>query len=1129
MLHDGYTATQVAGVLGTLGAGESGLNPANFNPAGGGLGSFGIAQWRGPRQEALNTFASSRNLDPKDADTQAQFLIDELHGTLSSAGGDLRKANTVGDAARIWMNEYEKPGLDYSGKTIAAGSRALPSVLEYARQLNASAASGAAGATNPTAIPTTQAGPGFLKLPDYDKGAPIPTGTGGDGVTQADRDAFARAHEADLSPWKEFAKHAGGEAAAGMASLAGIPGDLMDVGNYITGGLLYKPLGWTSPDQVVGAPKSYLSLNNDKFEKAPAGSPGNPANSAHLADATNSVLGYDPSAPTNTMGTIGKWVGMIAPFAMGGAIGDLAEASRVTKAATEAAELSRTAAAPAEAGGVAGGVAGGAARGAAEGAANETAGGATGGAASPAGSPGLTVTEAPGQAVAEPTAAASRAAARMTPEQAAQIQGNPAWHLFDKAVLEPIAQGVGLGDAQTAIKDWTGSDQVAQTAMLPLALLMNTRIPVFTNLTEQAGNILYKSGQAARRMLGGGGAGEFDPAAISAMTPSQARDVFGQSIASATSEALDNAKAQIANISMPRSPTLSTLDTSNPAAWNTAASDLFTTAVNGTYNAAKMNERALWGGVDRTAARDFTAPVALKDQLAANFRNEVATLNRQPTDFPSKILDQVFAKPGGGSDAPGPQMVRTGVLDAQGNPVMRAVSDTTGPGLPRGLQPMDNLGAGQNTRSALEGEIRKLEMDPSIPGRRSQIGYLQQISNSLLDAMTQGDPGANPDAFRTAMNYSRALNAFRQTPEVAGVLAKSATGADQVNSALALDRFLKAGQAGTSGIRTLATAAQQLGGGEGAIGMVKDALRQKFAQEVAPHGYVSPEAAAQFMGPRKFGPMLAQPQFADVLADMKSAVKGEGQVGNVLGLGTNRTPGFGNTAGNADARRAATDLWLDNPVDQVMKALKGAPNQASAGERVLSQLARDPTGMATKGFIRVVSEDAFANGPAGLAKWADGNRGIVQAIGKVDPGFPQRLNALANPTKGPGLIATAADLGARVLGSRLGEKLAGGTGSELVLASAGSRIARQFLGQLSPSGALDVGAKVLAEPQAFDALNKGFRGSMPHLRILSAWLGSSPAAVVLNNLITQQQQTTGPTPARPQGLPQGTLGPLYTP
>ena len=103
----GYSKEQAAGIVGNLSI-ESSLRPTAFNPAGGGAGAVGLAQWRGERLERLKAFAASQGKGYLDPQLQADFIDRELRTTESVAGGLLRAATTPEEAARVFSLAYER-------------------------------------------------------------------------------------------------------------------------------------------------------------------------------------------------------------------------------------------------------------------------------------------------------------------------------------------------------------------------------------------------------------------------------------------------------------------------------------------------------------------------------------------------------------------------------------------------------------------------------------------------------------------------------------------------------------------------------------------------------------------------------------------------------------------------------------------------------------------------------------------------------------------------------------------------------------------------------------------------------------------------------------------------------------
>lgn len=85
---------------------ESGFNPGIVGDNG---AAFGLLQWNGPRKRALEQFAAQVGGNPADPRIQAQFTLYELNGPESAAGRALAGATTPGEAAAIFLNQYERP------------------------------------------------------------------------------------------------------------------------------------------------------------------------------------------------------------------------------------------------------------------------------------------------------------------------------------------------------------------------------------------------------------------------------------------------------------------------------------------------------------------------------------------------------------------------------------------------------------------------------------------------------------------------------------------------------------------------------------------------------------------------------------------------------------------------------------------------------------------------------------------------------------------------------------------------------------------------------------------------------------------------------------------------------------
>ena len=118
----GANATQALAATSIIQA-ESGLNPAAFNPAGGGHGAQGLAQWRGDR---IKNFIAREGVDPLHAtpDQQIDFLQHELTTSYQPALQALLAAKTFPQAQQAYSWNFE------AGKD----PRALPGVASDIRR-----------------------------------------------------------------------------------------------------------------------------------------------------------------------------------------------------------------------------------------------------------------------------------------------------------------------------------------------------------------------------------------------------------------------------------------------------------------------------------------------------------------------------------------------------------------------------------------------------------------------------------------------------------------------------------------------------------------------------------------------------------------------------------------------------------------------------------------------------------------------------------------------------------------------------------------------------------------------------------------------------------------------------------
>ncbi len=100
----GYGNQQVAGMMANA-QHESGFDPTAFNPSGGGMGAYGLFQWRAGRQKALKAL---KNYDT--IEVQVAFAATELSTGYQNANMKLINSTSPSDASYNFCVYYEVPG-----------------------------------------------------------------------------------------------------------------------------------------------------------------------------------------------------------------------------------------------------------------------------------------------------------------------------------------------------------------------------------------------------------------------------------------------------------------------------------------------------------------------------------------------------------------------------------------------------------------------------------------------------------------------------------------------------------------------------------------------------------------------------------------------------------------------------------------------------------------------------------------------------------------------------------------------------------------------------------------------------------------------------------------------------------
>lgn len=105
---------------------ESGLNP-DLNErspvVAGSRGGYGLAQWTGPRRRDLEAFAEAQGRPVSDPDVQMDFLLQELNGPEADAYQRLLNSGSTSEAARAFLDHFERPTEAHRQRRAAAYSR----------------------------------------------------------------------------------------------------------------------------------------------------------------------------------------------------------------------------------------------------------------------------------------------------------------------------------------------------------------------------------------------------------------------------------------------------------------------------------------------------------------------------------------------------------------------------------------------------------------------------------------------------------------------------------------------------------------------------------------------------------------------------------------------------------------------------------------------------------------------------------------------------------------------------------------------------------------------------------------------------------------------------------------------
>lgn len=123
----GLTEEQAAAVAGNLGHESGGLEALQeIKPTvKGSRGSYGWAQWTGPRRRAFETFAREQGLSPASDEANYRWMATELRGSHASALRSLKRASGLRDQVVAFERTYEAAGIKHYDSRQAYAERAL--------------------------------------------------------------------------------------------------------------------------------------------------------------------------------------------------------------------------------------------------------------------------------------------------------------------------------------------------------------------------------------------------------------------------------------------------------------------------------------------------------------------------------------------------------------------------------------------------------------------------------------------------------------------------------------------------------------------------------------------------------------------------------------------------------------------------------------------------------------------------------------------------------------------------------------------------------------------------------------------------------------------------------------------
>lgn len=1050
MTEAGYDTHHIAGVLGVLQQ-ESGLDNMSV---GDNETSFGVAQWHASRLTALGQFARDRNIDPYDADTQAQYIVHELNGPEARAGQDLMAQTGAAGAARVWRAEFERPQGNYDDAAIAAASRFQPAIQRYVQSLRNGQADRqdvADGTINGTADGT---------------GGPVGQGTTLDPVSRmmglvggnADTAApFIKAGGGSLDPRKDNYCAAFTNSALAQAGIRGsnsnVATSFLNWGSNVpsTDDLQRNDVVVIPRDHPVGELGGHVGLATGALQDGANGPEiqvvsGNTQH-GHIAvewypvndvvvrrSDTANTQGQDPqSAGPNVAPTLRRTTnatyqvnGMTLPDLDRGA--PLPHGGGAPMDPQDAA-MYHQANAPEGLGPLLSNF-GGAIADTAAGLGKDFATG-----HGPIGSMMDNLADWAGKQTGLDLSWLHSAHPGILPPGLSQVAGNQIdaainWAqnaAYRVAQYDPNAAksgygelGYNLGLVASMIGGGVGSD-IAKAGTLGGKVLAAGK-GLFE--TGAGGATLTEAPEIIKDATGSEVAGEASSAALAALlglrvpileklaspVASIAKGLgengarFGAGGGKALENLTPSQMTDVADETLRKSLSgtmnradqeLSTLG--NPSAWANAG----TTDANLTRG-AELYAQTLGNTIDaaRAVGRGLYNDPAIDKTVMQDFGRSHDTAAAENEKF---LADKAaFGRPD--SDFPADilnnvfktsspsKMVSTGILGPDNQPIMRPLAGT---GV-KGLGPVDTLGTGIEKRSQIEQEIRRLQGISDQPGVRSQIGILQRVSQAMgqdINDLSNGGQATQDAvaALQKANKYHAALSDIMGADSVANVLARGyGNSRDALDAANAAKAFLQAGPGGIAGMRPLQKLVELQGGDPTNLMGFMKDIVRQDFMKSAAYGPAQNVNLPAATQWLKRHGQLLDAYMPDVKIQIAKAMEPEADLTQALG----KTPGQINNPYGSDNREIAAANWLEAPTATVLQQMEGRPmgTQKAMFARAMARLGGDPQGDAFNGFRQTM-----------VNRMLDGaqEKGIVPAIQSwmdKNPGIISAMSEGPDPT-----------------------------------------------------------------------------------------------------------------------------------